>query len=345
MSTAQAIKTNSRDEWLDVRRRGIGGTDISAILGLNPWRTPLDVYLDKTGRQTKAAIDEEAAYWGHALEDLVARRYAEVTDRKVQRVNFTLRIPDTPALANIDRAVINPEIAKRVRVLDDGHRLTTDRILECKTAHALARSRSDEWGEPGTDEVPEHYWLQVQWYLGITGATAGDLAVLFGGREHVIYTIEADRDLFNDMLEEADNWWRAHVEADVPPEPSTADEARRLWKSHTAGKEKIASVEVVEALRELASIKAEIKALEERKKEAEGIVLTAFEDAESLIHGGRVLATWKQNKPSRRTDWKAVANELAAYVPEQTKHDVIDEHTTEKPGARVLRLKTKELMQ
>ncbi len=135
-----------------------------------------------------------------------------------------------------------------------GHRLTTDRILECKTAHALASSRSDEWGEPGTDEVPEHYWLQVQWYLGITGADAGDLAVLFGGREHCIYTVEADRELFDDLPETASTWWRDHIEADLPPEPSTADECHRVWRSHTAGKTVAVDVTVAEALADIARL-------------------------------------------------------------------------------------------
>jgi len=335
--TEAAIKTESREEWLNVRKRGIGGTDISAILGLNPWRTPLDVYLDKTGRAEDTVGNEEAMYWGTVLEDAVARRYAEVTDRRVQRVNFTLRIPGTPAMANIDRAAINPEIAKRVRVLEDGHSLTTDRILECKTAHALAANRSDEWGEPGTDEVPEHYWLQVQWYLGITGAATGDLAVLFGGQKHVIYTVEADRELFSDLLEEASRWWRDHIEADLPPEPSSADEMRRVWRSHTDGKTVAVDVTVAEALADIARFRAEIKDLKAAIERREAIVFSAMRDAEAAEYQGRVLATWKQNKPSRRTDWKALAEFLGAQP------EYIEKFTEEKPGARVLRLKMKEI--
>jgi len=339
------MMTNDRSEWLRQRRSGIGGTDISAIIGLNPWRTPLDVWRDKTGRDTSETITAEAAYWGNALEDLVARRYAEVTGRQVQRINTMLRIDDTPAIANIDRSVINPEIAKRVRVLDDGHSLTTDRILECKTAHAMASNRSDEWGVPGTDEVPEHYWLQVQWYLGITGADIGDLAVLFGGQKHLIYTIEADRGLFDDLLETATIWWRDHIEADMPPEPSTADECRRVWKSHTAGKVNVADAQVVGALSRMAEIKAAIKEMQDELSGLETTVLKAFGDAEALEHGGRVLATWKQNKPSLRTDWKAAVTDLSEYVPDEVFERITEAHTQSKPGARVLRLKTKEIIQ
>ena len=326
-----------RDRWLAERRSGIGGTDISALLGLNPWKTPLDVWLDKTGRASDETGNEEAMYWGTVLEDAVARRYSELTGRRVQRVNRTLRLPDSVALANIDRAVINPEIMKQVRVREDGHTLTTDRILEVKTAHALARHRSDEWGEPGTDQVPEHYWLQVQWYLGITGAEAGDLAVLFGGQQMVIYTIPSDPALFAEMLDEAEQWWARHVVADTPPEPVTADEARRLWRRHTPGKTVAVDVTVARAVADLARIRQEIKDLEAIAKEREADVLRAFGDAEAIEYQGRRLATWKQNKPTRRTDWKALAEFLGA------RPEYIEKFTEEKPGARVLRLNRKEI--
>ncbi len=325
---------NSRDQWLAERRRGIGGTDISALLGLNPWKTPLDLWLDKTGRARDAGSNEEAMYWGSVLEDLVAKRYAEVEGLRVQRVNRMLVLPETVAIANIDRAVVNPEISGIVRVKPDGHRLTTDRILECKTAHALAANR-DDWGEPGTDQVPEHYWLQVQWYLGITGARVGDLAVLFGGQRHCIYTIEAEDDLFSDLVHEANAWWSEHIDTDTPPEPSTEDECRRLWRSHTAGKTRAVDVTVFETARTLAGLQAEIKRLKAQASEARAELMKAFVDAEAIEYQGRRLATWKQSKPGRKTDWKGLAEFLGAGP------EYIEKFPTENEGARVLRLNPK----
>lgn len=341
MSIAEKVNESgvdtARDRWLEERRKGIGGSDISALLGLNPYRTPYQLWLEKTGRGDGEASNAEAMYWGRVLEDAVARRYSELTGRRVQRVNQTLRLADTVALANIDRAVINPQIAKRVRVLEDGHSLTTDRILECKTAHALAQSRSEDWGEEGTDEVPESYWLQVQWYLGISGAEVGDLAVLFGGQKHLIYTIEADREIFSDLLAKAQEWWEAHVEADIPPDPSTAEECRRIWRSHTAGKTVAVDVSVAQAFATIARLKEEIKDREQQVKDAERIVFAAMQDAEAAEYNGEVIATWKQNRPSRVTDWRGLAQELSP--PEE----LIEQFTSEKPGARVLRLKNKEI--
>jgi putative phage-type endonuclease len=319
-------------EQLEARRSGIGGSDIGALLGLSPFKTPLDIWLSKTGQAADTVQNEEAVYWGSVLEDVVARRYSELTDRKVQRINSMLRHQQYPiAIANIDRAVINPDIAGRVMVKDG--RLTTDRILECKTANAFAR-RDDAWGEPGTDKVPDYYLTQVQWYMGITGATVADLAVLFGGQQHVTYTIAFDAELFADMIEQASEWWTKHVVNGIAPDPRTAAEARALWPQHVASKQVIVGVEVADAVAKLAQVKADMKAMESLASEYEAVILTAFGDAEEAICNGQKIATWKANKPSMRTDWKALVHHHWPIPPAE----LVEHFTAMTPGARVLRL-------
>jgi putative phage-type endonuclease len=322
------------EQFLERRRAGIGGSDIGAILGLSPWKTPLEVYQSKISGPEDTG--SEAAYWGTVLEGAVATRYAEQTARRVQRVNALLALPGTVALANIDRAVINPAIAGRVAVRADGHTLTTDRILECKTAHALAANRSEEWGEAGTDAVPAHYLAQCQWYLGITGASVCDLAVLFGGQRHTIYTLAADAELFADMLGEAESWWHRHMDGGIPPDPANVSECRRLWKSHMPGKSQIVDVRVAADVAGLRGVRAVIAESERRADELMTRILSAFGDAEEITHQGVKLATWKQNKDSQRTDWKGLA-ETFSPTPE-----AIAAFTTTQPGARVLRLNQKE---
>lgn len=152
----------SRIDWLKERQKGIGGSDVAAILGVSAYRTPLDVFMDKTSEITEDKSPSEAAYWGTTLEDIVAQEFSRRTGLKVQRVNQSLasnldRYIDVTgsdvyqwARANIDRAVINPKIAKTVRLSKPatpcsgrGLMLTTDAILECKTANARM---SPEWG-------------------------------------------------------------------------------------------------------------------------------------------------------------------------------------------------------
>jgi putative phage-type endonuclease len=330
----------AREEFLARRMAGIGGSDIAAVLGLSPYKTALQLWMEKTGRSTDepdgAAL--ERMHWGTVLEDVVARHYSDMRGVKVQRINQQLVHPECSiALANIDRAVL--EEGKRAR-WDDRARMVLGarNLLEVKTAHALAQNGA-EWGKAGTDEVPQHYWTQCQWYLGITGLPFADLAVLFGGQKFVTYTIPFDLDVFCDMLAEADSWWKRHVVADVPPEPSTEDDARRLWKSHVAGRDRIVDANTATAVEELRAVKEQIKALEEQEQALRDVIAVQFGDAESISYMGQRLATWKQNKASARTDWKAAFDDAAGRIDAEIAALIRDQHTTTE-GARVLRIAT-----
>ena len=332
----------TRAEFLAERKKGLGGTDMSVIIGLSPYKTPLELWLEKTGRaeQQPAPDAEERMYWGTVLEDVVARRYADITGRRIQRVNDPLVHSAGVVRGNIDRAIINPSIAGNVRFKDG--RLTTDRILEVKTAHAMAASSAD-WGTPGSDEIPQHYWIQVQAYLGLAQVEVADLAVLFGGQKFATYTIQADRDLFAELVDAAGHWWAKHVVADVPPAATTEYDARRLWKSHVAGKELIVDCNVAEVVQQIAETKERIATLEKSAQELRDIITTAFGDAEAISYMGKKLATWKANEASQKTDWKAVAESLADKIDPEIFALVRDQHTVTTEGARVLRLNSKEL--
>ena len=337
------MNTPTREEFLARRRSGIGGSDIAALLGLSPYKSPLQLWMEKTGRSVDEpdAAAQERMHWGVVLEDVVARHYAQQQCVQVQRINAQMHHPEVAiAVANIDRAIL--EEGKRARWDEQLARVTGARaILECKTAHALAQNSAD-WGEPGTDEVPQAYWMQCQWYMGITGLEAADLAVLFGGQKFVIYTIQRDQPTFGDMLAEAEAWWKRHVVADIPPDPSGEDDARRLWKSHVAGRERIVDARTADAVAELAAVKAEMRALEAREQAARDLILPAFGDAEAITYMGRRLATWKQNKDSTKTDWKGLCGRLSCHVDPTLAADLLAMHTTTTEGARVLRLNTKD---
>ncbi len=147
-----------RQEWLEKRRTGIGGSDIGAILGLSRYKGQLEVYCQKTGELPEQQTNE-LMFWGITNEDVVAREWARRLGKKVHRVNQTFQHPDHPWLiANIDRKVVGEQA-----------------ILEVKTSHALNERRWDE------DGIPLYYQAQVQHYLLVTGYTKAYLACLFGG--------------------------------------------------------------------------------------------------------------------------------------------------------------------
>lgn len=174
------VKTNtlSRDEWLEVRKHGIGSSDAAAAVGLNPYKSQLQLWMEKTGRDADLPQPDpddttSPVYWGTLLEPIVAASYTKQTGRRVRKVNAVLQHPERPwMLANIDREVIGAGDVQ---------------ILECKTA-----------GEFGArlwkDGVPEYVQLQVQHQLAVTGKQAADVAVLICGQQLQVHRIQRDDD-------------------------------------------------------------------------------------------------------------------------------------------------------
>ena len=269
---------NDRQAWLEARRKGIGGSDVAPICGLSPWKTPLDVYLDKIGEGQELA-DNEPMYWGRAIEPLVRQRYANETGLEVVVPNEILASDKHPfMLANLDGLVAR------------------DRVVEIKTARS-----AQNWGEPGTGEIPEYYQLQVQHYMNVTGLPVADVAVLFGGQDFQIYTVDADPELQEIMVEREAEFWNEHVKKGVPPDPVTfADVQQRFGRTANNASVQVTD-EVMTALSELKNIK-DLKA---REEEVKSVIMKHMGEADTLVAGDMVLATWKLSRPRKSFDGKA----------------------------------------
>lgn len=202
-----------RLQWLQARRTGIGGSDAGTILGVNPYKQPLQLYLEKRGEITEDDIDsKEAVMVGRDLEDYVAQRYSLRTGLKVERYTGMLRHPEHNfILGNVDRLVWQD--GKRPQHKGE---IRTQHGLECKTALARFVDKS-LWGPDGTDEVPMAYLAQCQHYMAVTGATLWDLAVLMAGPEFRVYHIARDDDLIASMIEQYKWFWHC-VESGTPPD-------------------------------------------------------------------------------------------------------------------------------
>jgi len=329
-----------REQFLARRRAGIGGSDLAAVLGLSPYKSPFQLWLEKTGRDQAEPTPEQAErmHWGTVLEDVVARHYAEQCGCKVQRINAQLQHKDWPVIiANVDRV----RVTEGTRARWDagiGKVLGAEAVLEVKTAsaYALRSDAADDhgWGEPGTDQVPIQYWAQVQQYLGVTGLPWADLAVLFGGQKFATYTITSDAKFQGDAFAQATDWWDRYVAADLPPAPQSEAEARLAWAAHRPGKSIQATDDMAAWVDAMRAAKAAVEAAKTQEQELRDLLLPTLEDAECLEYMGRTLATFKANKDSVKTDWKAVA-QAAHATP-----DLISKFTTTVPGSRVLRLIT-----
>ena len=319
---ALAIPTKdlSREDWLRLRQSGIGGSDISAIMGFNPYKTAYDLYHDKINDVVEDA-QSDAAYWGTILEDVVAKEYALRNDCKVQKVNYMIRHPKFDfALANIDRAVINPAISGNVR-LKDG-KLTTDKLLEVKTASEYMKN---VWGDEASDQVPDNYNLQCQWYMGITGVDECDLALLLGGNKYRQYNIKFDSELFEIMIDEAHNFWVNHVLARVEPTPTTLANAKQKYATSTPDSvlniafDDDAVIAVVDRYIEL---KEQEKELKGKLEQAQTDVINLIEDNEALTIDGELVMTYKAQKGREIFDKKGCLKaypQLAEQFAEFTK--------------------------
>ncbi len=307
------------------RLTGIGGSDLAAILGLSKWRSPYQVWLEKTGRSQS---DESTLpmRWGTYAEEFVAREYAERTGRGVQRYNTMLRHPEAPLIGHIDRLVI-PAGAKRA-----SHRteIRTDLGLECKTVSAFAAGRDSEWGPEGTDQTPGQYLVQCAAYLALTGCQHWDLAALIGNHDFRIYHFHRDPELESYLLEESSRWWRDHVIADVPPDPVSEAEARERWLHATD--------DVGQQLRQLAVIRRTMRDLEASEKAVKDAIFPALADAEVVLFNGQEMATYRANKDSQKIDYQALTVDLLTGMDPAEQARLMAVHTRIIPGARVLRL-------
>ena len=212
-----------REDWLAVRKQGIGSSDAAAAVGLNPYKSQLELWLEKTGRDISLPKidpqDEESpAYWGNILEPIVATHYTRRSGHRVRRVNAVLQHPDPKLpwmLANIDREVIGaPDV----------------QILECKTA-GINGARL--WKEG----VPEYVQLQVMHQLAVTGKQAADVAVLLGGQHLEIHRIERDESLIARLVDLERLFWD-YVVSDIPPPAdgsASAEQALRCLYPQDSG--------------------------------------------------------------------------------------------------------------
>lgn len=310
----------SREQWLAMRRTGISGTDIAAILGQSPWAKPIDVFLDKTGAaETKETSIAMRA--GNALEPMIADYYAETTSMQLIQPGF-LRRADLPwMVANPDRIATIPHGIGN-HALDWGH------VLEIKTA----RFRGTEWGEPGSDDIPTQYLLQVSWYLAIADLEFSDVSVYFKGSDKIEqYRVHRDSALEAIMTDAADMFWHCHILENVPP-PVDGSERCAEWISrrHPRNVEplRVASLEEIAVGKRLGAAIAAAKNAEAELEECKNLLKQAIGDAEGIDLGELGKITWKNTKGSAKTDWKAVA--MALNAPES----IIAQHTTTAPGSR-----------
>lgn len=295
------------DEQLEQRQHGIGASEIAAIAGLNPWKKPIDVWLEKTGRAQTAPQDLRQDL-GHRMEGVIADLYAERTGATLLPCP-TLVHPEEPwILATPDRIASFGDPAR-------------DRLLEIKLVGARLIAH---WAD---DTIPDYVVTQVLMQQHVTGIHEAEVAALLGGSDLRILSCPHMPEVIADLVEIGREFWFEHVMKDVPPPVDGSDSwaryIRARWPKDLLPVMK-APPEATAIARRLARAKEDLAAAEVRKAEAENAMKTLLADAAGFVGDGW-RCTYKSTA-SNGVDWKAVALELGATPELQSKHT--------RPGSR-----------
>lgn len=268
------------EDWLGYRKLGIGGSDASIVCGINRYKSPVELWMEKTN-QLPYQEAGEAAYWGTQLEALVRSEFTKRTGIEVTPVNQLLQSEEHDfMLANLDGICQHPEYGTC--------------IFEAKTASAY---KSGEWD----DAIPDEYILQIQHYMAVTGYNACGIAVLIGGNTFKWNFIERDEELISMLIElEADFW--NHVKMNTPP-PLDGTEASVKFLNErfpdSVPKSQITLPDTaISLIKQYEDACEKLNIITEQKQEAENLLKQILGDNEAGTINDRII-TWKSISQDR----------------------------------------------
>lgn len=262
------------------RHQGLGASDTPIIMGYSTYKTPYQLYLEKTGAIDANDEMTEQQYWGNALEPIIINRFAEENDVKVTFPD-TVHHPDYPFIfANLD-----------------GWIESENAIIEAKSANSFQRK---EWDMALTDGIPLVYLIQIAKQCLITNASRGYCAVLIGGMEYKQFIYERDA-VLEDLILKADiDFWDC-VQKKIEPDPISTSDCRLKFPKPHPDKVANANFRTSNALAGLMNVKASMKELTEQEDGFKMELMSHMGTAEYLVgQEGEMLATWKATKKGTR---------------------------------------------
>lgn len=291
------------ERWLELRRKGIGGSDVAAVCGVSKYKSPVELWLEKTGQSAPTEAGE-AAYWGRTLEAVVRNEFTRRTGIDVTQVNKILQSKEHPfMLANLDG------------VCSSGDYGTC--VFEAKTASAY---KADEWDE----SVPEEYVLQCQHYMAVTGFSGAYIAVLIGGNTFKWDFLERDEEFIAKIIKWEHDFWE-HVKSDIPPPLDGSEASANYLKNRFPNSIARSTVRLPDTALELIRLYDEAKGKGdeyiEQKLMAENRLKELLGDNEVGLVKDRVI-TWKTVNQERLDGKSLKAEQPTVYhqYVNQTSH-------------------------
>lgn len=289
-----STKGLSREQWLELRKTGIGGSDAGAVLGVNMYRSPLAVYLDKTSSETEPKEDNEAMRVGRDLEEYVSQRFTEATGLKVRRSNFMYRSLKYPYLiADIDRMVVGEEA-----------------ILECKTVSAFG---ADGWAD---GDIPPSYRAQMYHYMVVTGKRRCYIACLIMGIGFVYRCLEWDDEIVKYLIKKESDFWLNYVISNKMPPTDGSDSCDEIISGMFPRAENMDVVDLDDLEEKLVKREEILETVDELKKEASAIdqeIKLALAERE-YGESGQYRVTWGNVESTRLNTKKLRSDHPEIYA-------------------------------
>ena len=281
-----------RETWLEWRKQGIGGSDAAVVCGLNRWKSPMELWLEKTG-QAEPKEPGEPALWGTLLEPVIRGEFTRRTGLGVEPVKAILQHPARSYMfANLDGLLEDPERGQGV--------------FEAKSA---SQFMSPQW-ENG---VPDYYEIQVQHYLAVTGLEYAFVAVLIGGNSFNYYTIERNDKVIEMLIQLEENFWVNHVQTHTPPEidgsRASTELLKRLYPESKPNSYLELPEEALSLIEQFEQGKADEAEAIQRKECAANRIKEMMGEHENAAVGGRAVQ-WK-NVESERLDARRLKKEAS----------------------------------
>jgi putative phage-type endonuclease len=290
-----------RNEWLEARRKGLGGSDIAAILGVSPWSTPMDVWLDKKGMLEDH--DTGARLRGRIFEPAIANYFAEQNDLEVSPAGM-VEGPRPYMFGSPDFWVNKPGEPDFWG-------------LEIKTSR-----KTDGWGPENTDQIPVYYATQVHWYMIVTGKSKWDVMVYFVLRDEFRqYRLHEDKELHQSMMDKASEWWQKHIVEGERPRLDGGDGSKQLLNMTFPEDDGLArgpSDRELELFKELHSINSVLKDMKVRKEATVNLIKEQMGEA-CEVSNQFSKATWKLGSGRRTFDTKTFRKDHPDLADKYTK--------------------------
>lgn len=290
-----STKDLTREQWLKLRRKGIGGSDASVVMGKNPWRSIQQLWEDKTGKTPVQENSNEYTYWGNVMEGIIRKEFMNRTGLKVRQKHFMMFHPQFQFMfADVD-GIVTDERGEKC-------------IFEAKT---VSQYREEEWRD---GKIPVEYMMQVQHYLAVCEMQKAYIAALIGGNHFIYHTILRDEGMIAELVHAEMQFWNYNVKCDIRPEiddsSATKDFLDKKYRDSVKDSVKLdRSLEAV--LKQYQEVESQLKDMEQKKNGLSNQLKAALgEHEEGRLENGQIVR-WK------RIEKKLVdAKKLKAEQPE-----------------------------